>query len=428
MLCFVRLHSGRSRRAAAALGLFFAAASVPAADGPLGFADALRLAQSESRQLVAQDAAVAAAREMSVSARQLPDPLLRLGIDNLPVDGADRFSTTADFMTMRRIGVMQEIPREEKRRLRSERGEREAEREAASRLALLASVQRDTALAWLDRHYAERMRAVLETLMQDTRASIEAAQAAYRGGRGSQGDVLAARAALVMLEDRGSMLDRQIRAAKIALARWVGQDSERALGDPPDIRSLRFDADRVAEGLRHHPQIDVLAKQVSVAETEARLARAAKKADWSVELAYQQRGPAFSNMVSIGVSIPLQIAQGSRQDRDEAAKLALAEQARAQYEDALRMHTAEVNAMVADWRTGLERLGRIEGELLPLSEQRTQAALAAYRGNAGSLGAVLEARRNERDTRMQALQVAAETARAWAQLSFLYPDHPGGTK
>ena len=426
MLCFFRLHSGRSRRAAALLGLLFAASSASAADGALGFADALRLAQGESRQLAAQDAAVVAAREMSVSAGQLPDPVLRLGIDNLPVDGADRFSTTADFMTMRRIGVMQEIPREEKRRLRSERGEREAEREAANRLALLANVQRDTALAWLDCYYAERMRAVLETLMQDTRASIEAAQAAYRGGRGTQGDVLGARAALVMLEDRGSMLDRQILAAKIALARWVGRDSDRALGDPPDIRSLRFDADRVAGELRHHPQIDALAKQVSLAETEARLARAAKKPDWSVELAYQQRGPAFSNMVSIGVSIPLQIAQGSRQDRDEAAKLALAEQARAQYEDALRTHTAEVDAMVADWRTGLERLKRIEGELVPLSEQRTQAALAAYRGNAGSLGAVLEARRNERDTRMQALQVAAETARAWAQLSFLVPDSPGG--
>ncbi len=425
MLRFVRLHSGRPRRAAAALGLFFAASGALAADDPLGFAEALRLARGESRQLVAQDAAVAAAREMSVSAGQLPDPVLRLGIDNLPVDGADRFSTTADFMTMRRIGVMQEIPREEKRRLRSERGEREAEREAANRQAMLANVQRDTALAWLDRYYAERMRAVLETLMRDTRASIEAAQAGYRGGRGTQGDVLAARAALIMLEDRGSPLERQVRAAKIALARWIGPDSDRSLGDPPDIRSLRFDAETVAETLRHHPQIDALAKQVSLAETDARLARAAKRPDWSVELAYQQRGPAFSNMVSIGVSIPLQLARASRQDRDEAAKLALAEQARGQYEDALRMHTAEVRAMVADWRTGLERLERVERELVPLSEQRTQAALAAYRGNAGSLGAVLEARRSERDARMQALQVAAEVARAWAQLNFLYPDDAG---
>ena len=38
----------------------------------------------------------------------------------LPVTRADRFSLTSDFMTMRRIGVMQEFTGAEKRRLRAE--------------------------------------------------------------------------------------------------------------------------------------------------------------------------------------------------------------------------------------------------------------------------------------------------------------------
>ena len=126
-------------------------------------------------------------------------------------------------------------------------------------------------------------------------------------------------------------------------------------------------------------------------------------------------------MVSIGVSIPLQIAPGDRQDRDLAAKIALAEQARAQFEDALRMHTAEVRAMVAEWESDRERLTRIETSLIPIAAQRSAAALAAYRGNTGTLSAVLEARRNEGDTRMQALQLTADTARVWAQLNFLLP-------
>ena len=126
-------------------------------------------------------------------------------------------------------------------------------------------------------------------------------------------------------------------------------------------------------------------------------------------------------MVSIGVSIPLQIAPGERQDRDLAAKMALAEQARAQFEDALRMHTAEVRAMVAEWESDRERLTRIETSLIPIAAQRSGAALAAYRGNTGTLSAVLEARRNEGDTRMQALQLTADTARVWAQLNFLLP-------
>jgi hypothetical protein len=43
---------------------------------------ALGVAQDRSRQLAAQDAAAAAARELAVAAGQLPDPTLKVGINN----------------------------------------------------------------------------------------------------------------------------------------------------------------------------------------------------------------------------------------------------------------------------------------------------------------------------------------------------------
>ncbi len=426
MVCCVRLSPRESlvRSTAAFFAGFAVLSGAFAADAPLTFEDTLRLAASQSYQLAAQDAAISAASEMSVAAGRFPDPVLRLGVDNLPVDGPDRYSTTGDFMTMRRIGVMQEFTREDKRRLRGERGELEAGRERTSRRGMLAGVQRDAAIAWLERYYAEQMRVVLGALSGETRTSIEAAEAAYRGGRATRGEVLGARAALVMIEDRGAMLDRQLRAAKIALSRWIGADAERPLqGPPPDAGTVRLDVVRLDEDLRHHPVLEALAQQLALADTDVRLAQASKQPDWSVEIAYQQRGPAFSNMVSIGVSIPLTVAPARRQDREVAAKLAASEQVRAQLEDARRAHTAEVRAMIADWESGRDRLRRIESELVPLAAQRSEAALAAYRGNAGTLAAVLEARRNESDTRLQALQLAADTARVWAQLNFLVPDH-----
>ena len=431
MLCFRRFSVRENPfRCAAALGAVVFAVSAHAAEGSLTLDETLKLAASRSQQLVAQDAAVTAAREMSVSAGQLPDPVLRLGVDNLPVTGEDRYSVTRDFMTMRRIGVMQEFTREEKRRLKSQRSEREAERESETRRLMLSNVERDAALAWLDRYYTDRMRALQDKMIEDARSLIAAAEAAYRGGRGTQTDVLAARAMLVNLEDRRAALERQSRAARIGLARWIGADAERDLAGDPDIGSVRLDVTSLDHELRFHPQLAALAKQVEVAEADAQLARAAKKPDWSVELAYQQRGPQFSNMVSLGVSIPLLIAQGTRQDRDLAAKNAMAEQARAQFEDALRMHTAEVRAMADEWESNRERLRRLEEGLLPVAAQRSDAALAAYRGNTGTLSAVLEARRGEREARMQALQLAADTARVWAQLNFLIPEHEshaGGT-
>ncbi|MES2352677.1 MAG: TolC family protein, partial [Pseudomonadota bacterium] len=58
---------------------------------------------------------------------------------------------------------------------------------------------------------------------------------------------------------------------------------------------------------------------------------------------------------------------------------------------------------------------------LPLAGERSQAVLAAYRGGKATLAEVLAARRNESETRMQALQLELDTARLWAQLNFLFP-------
>ena len=144
----------RPRLAALAIALSLAAMIAPltqAAEPPLTLAEALRLAASDSRQLVAQDAAVTAASELAISAGERPDPILKLGIDNLPVTGPDRLRIGADFMTMRRIGVMQEVTRSDKLDLRRQRGESEAQRERVAKQGILANLQRDTALAWIDR-------------------------------------------------------------------------------------------------------------------------------------------------------------------------------------------------------------------------------------------------------------------------------------
>ncbi|OGA22326.1 MAG: heavy metal resistance protein CzcC [Betaproteobacteria bacterium RIFCSPLOWO2_02_FULL_67_26] len=387
----------------------------------LTLAEAQRLAAERSRQLVAQDSAVSASREMAVAAGQLPDPALKLGINNLPVDGPDRYSITSDFMTMRQIGVMQEFTRGEKRQLRTERFEREAERTLAEKSATLATIQRDTALAWLDRYYAEAMAAVVSEQIKEARLEIEAAESAYRGGRGSQADVFAARSAVTMLEDRASEFGRRIRTARTALGRWVGVTAEAPLAGKPDTDTIRLDPRALDTQLAHHPQIAALARQSEIAATEARLAQANKKPDWSVEMMYSQRGSAFSNMVSVNVAIPLQWDQKNRQDRELAAKLAMADQAEAQREEALRAHIGEVRAQIQEWENGRERRARYERELVPLARARTQAALAAYRGGKANLADVLAARRNEIEARMQALQLEAETARLWAQVNFLLP-------
>jgi len=399
------------------------------AEDTLDFDQALGLSQAWSRQLVAQDHAVAAARDMAVAAGQRPDPTLTLGISNLPIDGPDRFSLGRDFMTMRSVGVMQEYTREDKRLARSRRFEREAQASEASRALALSNLQRDTAMAWLERYYQERMLALLKAQLDESRLQVEAAEAAYRGGRGAQADVFAARSALAQLDDRVDQAERLVRTAKTLLARWTGDDLDKALGAPPDTGRVRLHQANLENELAiGHPEVAVMARQEEVAQADADLARANQNADWSVAFMLSHRGPGYSNMASLNVSVPLQWDQANRQDRELSAKLAIADQLHAQREEAVREHLAQVAATLQAWQSGRDRLSRYDTTLMPLAAERASATLAAYRGGGTSLASVLEARRMALDTRMARLSLEMETARLWAQLNFLIPaDHDVAT-
>lgn len=414
----------RRLRAAAALAVFLSLSATAAE--PLSLAEAQTLAIGRSQQLAASNASINASRQMAIAAGQLPDPVLRIGVDNVPTDGPDRWSLTRDFMTMRRIGLMQELTRREKRELRSERFEREALRTQAESQLQVANIRRDTALAWIDRYYTQQMRELVLRLMAEAGVQLETARAGYGAARNSQADVFAAAALVTELEDRLSQIDKQERNAAQSLARWVGADAQRPVSGPPAWQTSHLDDGRLEEHFLYHPDLIMLRAQVEVAQTEARLAQANKKPDWSVEAMYSQRGPAYSNMISFGVSVPLQWDQRNRQDRELAAKLAMVEEARAKYEEMLRSYDAEVRNLLNDWRVGKARVARYREELIPLARQRFEASLIGYRTGKSDLAIPLLARRDQIDVLMQALTVEMETARAWAQLNFLIPDQIHG--
>jgi outer membrane protein TolC len=387
-------------------------------DQPLSLAQAQQLAIKRSQQLSGQDHAISAAHEMAIAARQLPDPTFKFGVDNLPLAGTDRFSLGNDFMTMRRLGLMQEITRSEKLKYRSDQFEISAQKTQAEKSLNIASIQRDAALAWLERYYTERQITLVDAQLKQTRLELQAAQSAYKGARVSHAEVLMAESAVALMEDRQIELQAQLSKAKTQLSRWVGTAGNMPLAEPPGLSKQALDTSDLSQQLAQHPQLKILAKQEQLANAEASLARANQKSDWSVELSYQQRGAAYPNMISVGISLPLQWDQGKRQNRELSAKLSMAAQAGAEHEEALRMLVAETQNTLSEWRSKRERLARFQDKLLPLAQQRSAASLAAYRGGKLSLTELLATQRNEIETRLQSLQLEADAAKLWVGLQF----------
>ena len=379
---------------------------------------AVQLSQQQSRQLPAQEAQAEAARQMAVAAGQSPDLTLKLGINNLPVTGPDAFNLTNDFMTMASIGFMRELTSADKLQARSARFEREADVALADRAMTQINLGRDTAMAWLERHFQERMQALMRTQREEARLQVEGAQATYSGGRGSQTDVFAARTQVAQIDERLQQIEQNIAVARTKLVRWVGPEGLQPLAAAPDLAHVPLQSNDLADLLKGHPHIAVLEKQEAVARAEADIAQTEKKSDWSMELMFSQRGPAYSNMISINFSRPLQNNQANRQDRELAARLSRVGQIQAQRDEAIRERVAEAGAWLQQWQGNRKRLETYDRDLIPLGAQRTQAALAAYRGT-GPLAAVLEARRMEIDIRMERLRLEMETAGLWAQLNHL---------
>ena len=421
-------HMRRAARARAAILAVAAAACLAAAaaragdDTPLSLDAAVRLAESAAPSLAARAAALEAANQAIGPAGALPDPEFVAGVDNLPVTGADAFSATRDFMTMRKVGFMQTFTRQEKREQRTRRAQAEAERQRALLGNEHLALREATAKAWVACWSAEQGLAALESLRANAQAQVAAAAAALTAGRASAADAIAAQAAQGALEDRIAAAQRDVADARADLARWLPDAGERALGSAPDWSDLGADPDAIAGHAARHRELVTYDALALAAAAEIELARAEKRPDWSVEFDVAQRGPRYSNMVSLEVRVPLPLFASSRQDPLIAAKRAAAAQIDAERSDALRMHTAELRKTVAAWRSALDRTRRYERELLPLADARAQAALGAYRGGRGDLAATLAAFDNAIEQRVAYHALRGALGEAWAALRFAFAE------
>ena len=421
MSAFLRLRFRYASLAIACLSLSASAWS----QAPLTLQEALRLAVRSAPGLYAADAAARGARESAIVAGELPDPVLRAGIDNLPVTGSDAGSLTRDFMTMRRIGVMQEYVSSTKRALRAERGEREVMRWQAEAQMSRAELRTEVAIAWYDRLYSRRSEMLLQRLADELAMQERAVEAQIANGKASAADALMTRSILVQAKDRVLTARRRAQAATARLGRWLGEDAMR----PVDDTAAQPGEEEIAEVAEHElhdlTHLRVLERQVDLADIEVQIAQHDRSPNWTWEVSYAQRGPAYSNMISVGVSVPLPIRRQDRQDRELAARLAQREQVRDLLEDARRRHLADFNAMRIEWHSLRERQRELESALLPVVKQRIDALLAGYASGQQNLASVLEARRAEVDARLQIVELERDAARLWAQLRYTYLDRPG---
>jgi outer membrane protein, heavy metal efflux system len=392
-------------------------------DAPLSLDAAVRRALEIAPQVGAATANVEAMRALTLSAGRLPDPELVVGVDNLPINGPDAYSTTDDFMTMRKIGVMQAFPSASKRRLQHERAQVESRKADAELVADRLLIAQQVAQAWIRRATAEAALRELQALEPEVELQASAARAAVASGRSSTAEALSAESAVARLRNRSLQLQTEALRATAELSRWLDEDADTALAPVPSFDELPTPPDVLLKAVHEHGSLLPFESQIEAARVDVDLAKAQRSADWSAELVFAKRGPAFSDMVSLQFRVGLPLFTRNRQDPVISARHAELRRIEANREAELRMHTAEVKQKITEWEQVGRQLQQYERELLPLARERSRASLATYRAGRGDVRVALDAYAQEIELVVEHAQLQNERGQAWAFLRYLGPEH-----
>ena len=386
----------------------------------LSQSEAVAQALSRSRMEAANLAQSSALREMATAAGKRHGPVLQLGINNLPIDGPDRWSTTRDFMTMKSIGIMQEWTREDKLQARTGKALREAEVFDMRAKLARAQVAKDASAAWADRHFSAQQIALRNEQLANAKNLVEAADAAFRSARGMSTDLYAARAEVTRAMDAVKEAEEAQALTISRLARWIGQDAAmratRATADTTNTIAPIIDAYALAS---KHAAVAIQRSQQEAAKASTAVANTARKADWSWSLMYNKRGSAFSDMVSVNLSIPLQLDRAQKQDREVAAALAMQQQVDDELQETVHNLAAEIRQVHTQIQSRIDRLALHLTQLLPQLDQRAAAALRAYGNAQGTLSSAIEARQSVTQTHLDALRLRMELAQLQVQWAYL---------
>ncbi len=374
---------------------------------PLHLREAISLARAQRAEIAAVRARTAAAHQVP-KAVSLPDPMVMVGADHVPLrlHGLDAsLQVQQDFPLSGALGAKR----------------RAAEADVAVWSAEIGTttldVEREAASAFLMVVETERMVALTEELSALAKQALAIIRARLQGGDGAASDLVRAQIEVLRLEGDVKALQADLRSASAML--------EAALGQPVTGNNV---ACALSTPTRAVPSLTAVVASAMESRPELWAARArATREGANVDvmrtmykpMAFVRGGTAYRMtegpgvMLMVGVTVPLW-RERLRAGVDEASAM----QSMAAH-DVLamgRMIEGEAGAAREALAAAQARWDVARDSLVPLSRRSLSLLLASYAGGQAPLVSVLEGLRTLREARMQEITAEIRVNLAWLRL------------
>ncbi len=378
-------------------------------------------------------------RANSVVAGQLPDPVIKMSIANLPLDS---FELNQEPMSQLTVGFSQVFPRGDSRALKQRHLQELGAEHSIMRLERSEKLGVVVAHLWLENYrnreairLIEKDRALFEHL-------VDVAQSSYTSalGKTRQQDLIRAQLELTRLEDRLTVLQQREERARAQLSEWLPTietvrlsiDSELptlVLRHPGLIETRSVSEARLINWLQRHPSIRILDQKVKVGGTNVLIAQQQYKPQWGLSLGYGYRdddplGVERSDFFSFAVSFDVPLFTENRQDKIVQSAVATESATKTDRILALRsLRTSFEEAHVILKRLS-ERKILYRDRLLKEVHDQAEASLTAYTHNDGDFSEVIRARIAELNANIDYLNIRVDYLKTVAKINYFLPKTP----
>lgn len=383
-------------------------------------------ALARSAELSSLRAQTEAAEAMIAPAGALPDPMLSVGLKNIP---ADSWRLDQDAMSGLEIMLSQEVPRSTKRRLRQGVQGGEVAMVRARYEDKRLDIVRRAKQAYLDVQSVDAQMAIAEQNRDLAQDMLSAAEAAYGTGKVMQQEVFQAQVRLSQMVDMVISLQGERAGAQARLNRLLYRPPEQPFPELPAPKltavSLAGKA-LVGQAERDSPRLAEMRARVGQTEQSESLAAEEIKPDYRLDFAYMIREPvgmdpmSGTDMWSAGVGINLPWFR-RRQTVDEEVRAARAMRLAAEQDvEAMRNELgAMIEEMVVEVGRADKQLSLLDSGLLPQAEGAFAASLTSYGTGQGDIMDLLANQMNLYNLQVQRVMLVAERERNLAELEYL---------
>lgn len=383
-------------------------------------ASLLAYARQNNPELAAMRSEAGAATERVQPAGALPDPVLRVELENFNNYG----SSASPSLLPSRVGetkytLMQQLPAWGKRELRRNVAEADARQAQARAAATWAEQAMRIRTAYAQYFLASRNERITHELLDLVTRMEQVAQTRYAGGLAPQQDAIRAQLEQTAMRSELITLANEKRQVQARLNALLGRTPGAPLAEPqalpplPAVTALPG-AELVSRARAGNPAVAAETARLQSAVSNRDLTLRNRYPDFTVGISpTQMRSKVTTWALMVELNIPLQQDTRRSQEREAAA---MVESARARAEAAANQAAADLEEQLSALQAARRSEDLIRTRQVPQAELSLQSAVAGYETGKVDFTALLEAQRQIRKARLDLLKAQTDAQMRAAEI------------